>query len=174
MLDFPRLRQVHKYDCGAIVTQAILEYYGFDVREDKIIKIAKTNRKGTSPKGIIRILRKYKLKPKIHKFTIEQVKKFISRGHPVILLVQAWTDKQKVNWEKDWTDGHYVVAIGYDKKKMYFEDPSSVFKIYLTFEELEKRWHDSDSRIKNKRYVHMGIVFSGKKKYNSKKVVKMG
>ena len=174
MLDFPRLRQFHKYDCGALVTQAILEYYGFDIREDKVIKMEKTNRKGTEPKNILKALRKYKLKPKIHKFTINQIKKFISNGHPVILLIQAWTEKKKVDWEKDWSDGHYVVAIGFDDKKMYFEDPSSVMKTYLSFKELEKRWHDSDSRIKGKKYIHYGIVVSGKKKYDGKKAVKMG
>lgn len=175
-LDFPRLRQSHNYDCGAIVTQAVLEYYGFDVREDKIMKMEKTNKNGTNPKKILNTLKKYKLRPKIHQFTIGQVKKFISNGHPVILLVQAWTEKKKVDWEKDWSDGHYVVAIGYDKNKMYFEDPSSVLKTYLNFGELEKRWHDTDgsSRKKGKKYVHCGIVVSGKKKYDSKKSMNMG
>jgi len=57
MLDFPRLRQVHKYDCGAIVTQAIFEYYGIDVREDRIIKMEKTKKRGTPIGKIIKTLK---------------------------------------------------------------------------------------------------------------------
>jgi len=160
MLDFPRLRQVHKYDCGAIVTQAILEYYGKDIREDKIIKLEKTKRGGTSIGRIIFAFRKYKLKQISGRFTISEVKKFISKGHPVILVLQAWDVKNKdkwenwmevdfrkdlvkVNWSKVWKDGHYVIAIGYDKNKMYFADPGSIFKEYLTFKELMDRWHDT-------------------------------
>ena len=193
MLDFPRLRQVHKYDCGAIVTQAIFEYYGIDVREDRIIKMEKTKKRGTPIGKIIKTLKRYKLKPKFRKFTISQVKKFISKGHPVILVLQAWTVKNKdkwedwmkinpekdlikIDWSKDWKDGHYVVAIGYDKNKMYFEDPGSIFKEYLTFDELMERWHDTsgNNRRKGRKYIHYGIVVSGKKAYDGRKIVKMG
>ncbi len=174
MLDFPRLRQSHSYDCGALATQAVLEYYGFDVREDKVMKMEKTNKSGTRPKKIFGVLKKYNLKPKMEKFKISDVKRFIKNGHPVILIIQAWTDRKKIDWEKDWKDGHYVVAIGFDKNKMYFEDPSSVLKTYMTFKELEKRWHDAEStRKKGKKYIHCGIVVSGKKKYDGRKIIKL-
>ena len=192
MLDFPRLRQSKDYDCGAIVIQGVLEYYGFDVREDKIIKLAGTRKKATQVRNIARVLDKYGLKAKARKFTLSEVKKFISKGYPVILVLQAWTDKNKTKWENwtninpkkdlvevdwsdDWKDGHYVVAIGYDKNKMYFEDPGSVFKEYLTFDELMKRWHDvGGNKNKGKKYVHYGIVAIGKKVYDGRKTVKMG
>jgi len=54
------------------------------------------------------------------------------------------------------------VAIGYDNKKFYFEDPSAVIRTYLTFKELEERWHDIDAKTK-KKFYHFGITFYGKK-----------
>ncbi|MBI2043378.1 C39 family peptidase [Candidatus Pacearchaeota archaeon] len=194
MLDFPRLRQSHGYDCGAIVTQAILEYYGKDIREDKIIKLARTNRKGTSPRGIIKTLKKYGLRTKTGKLTISQIKKYLNKRHPVILALQAWDERNKdwedlkketefykkkniakKDWEHDWSDGHYVVAIGYDKKKMYFEDPGFVLKEYLKFDELMKRWHDiKGKKSKGKKYIHFGIAVYGKKKvYDGRKAFHM-
>ncbi|MBU2236000.1 C39 family peptidase, partial [Patescibacteria group bacterium] len=89
------------------------------------------------------------------------IKKFINKKIPVILLVQAWTNIKNVNWEKDWIDGHYVVAIGYDKNKIYFEDPSSISRTHLTYNELIKRWHDTD--CDGKKYVNYGIAVYGKK-----------
>jgi predicted double-glycine peptidase len=84
---------------------------------------------------------------------------------PVILILQAWAEKTNVDWENDWIDGHYVVAIGFDEKNIYFEDPSSVLRTYLSFEELKKRWHDADTN--GKKYINYGIVAQAKKKgYN--------
>ena len=195
MLDFPRLRQVHKYDCGAIVTQAILEYYGKDIREDKVMKFAGTKKSGTQIKRISGVLEKYGLKTKAGKFTISHVKKYLDKGHPVILALQAWDERNKdwedlkketefykkknipkKDWENEWCDGHYVVAIGYDKNKMYFEDPGFVLKEYLKFDELMKRWHDTDGnkRKKGKKYIHYGIAVYGKKKvYDGRKTFHM-
>ena len=194
MLDFPRLRQVHSYDCGAIVVQAILEYYGKDIREDKIMKYAGTKKSGTQIRNISIVLKKYGLKTIAGKLTISQVKKYLDKGHPVILALQAWDERNKdwgdlkketefykkkniakKDWENDWKDGHYAVAIGYDKKKMYFEDPGLVLKEYLSFDELMKRWHDvGGKKNKGKKYIHYGIVVYGKKKiYDGRKVFHM-
>lgn len=142
--------------------QAVLAYYGFDVNEKKIMDIAGTKKSGTSVNGIKRVVKKYGLKCKLKKFNIAQVKQYIQKRIPVILLIQAWTEK-KIDWGKNWIDGHYVVAIGYDREKIYFEDPSSVLRTYLYFEELKKRWHDMDTN--GRKYSNFGIVVYGKKGY---------
>ena len=50
---------------------------------------------------------------------------------PVILMIQAWGE------------GHWVVAIGHDRARIYFEDPIlHASRGYLTWRELESRWHD--------------------------------
>jgi ABC-type bacteriocin/lantibiotic exporter with double-glycine peptidase domain len=93
-LKFPELRQAHDWDCGASAIQSVLAYYGIDVSEEVIIKLAKTNEEGTSPAEMKVALKKYGLDAKDGKMTIGDIKKYLDKGIPVILLVQAWTDKK--------------------------------------------------------------------------------
>lgn len=174
LLNFPKLRQVFDHDCGSTATQSVLTYYGIDVRGDKIMKLAKTNNNGTPIKGILKVLRKYNLKCIAQHMSISDVKKYLDRNIPVMLLIQAWSDKKNTDWENNWDDGHYVVAIGYSKNRMYFEDPSSIKRTYLTFNELKKRWHDIESST-GKTHFNLGIAVYGKRPlYNSSRPIPMG
>ncbi len=171
-LVFPEIRQTHDYDCGAKAIESVLAYYGFDISESEIIKISGTKKTGTSPRGIIKTFKKFGLKCREDQLTINQIKKYINKKIPVILLLQAWANRKDINWERDWADGHYVVVIGYDRKKLYFEDPASVLRTYLTYRELEKRWHDKDN--KGRKYIHYGIAVYGKKNvFSFKKKIHM-
>jgi len=172
ILPFPELRQTYGYDCGAKATQAVLAYYGIDVREDAIIKAAGTTKKiGTPVRGVLSVLRAHGLRARVQRMTIDQLKKAIDAKHPTLLVLQAWSEKKKVDWENDWVDGHYVVAIGYDKRHIYFEDPSSVLRTYLSFSELEKRWHDVGAD--GKRYLNAGIEVHGKRAAAPGKSIRM-
>jgi len=114
-----------------------------------------------------------KLSFKMRDMNIKNIKNYINKKIPVILLIQAWPGRKVKNWKNCWQDGHYVVAIGYDSKKIYFEDPSAFLRTYLGYKELEKRWHDIDSS-KNKKYYNLGIIIRGPRiKYNSKKLIHM-
>jgi len=169
--NFPNLRQGFDYDCGATALQSVLFYYGINERLDKIMKLVKTQETGTNILNIKKIAEKYGLKTNLGKMTIDEVKSFVDKKIPVILLVQAWTNEKNVDWENDWDDGHYVIAIGYNKSKMYFEDPSSISKTFLTYEEFKKRWHDA---IVNKKYINYGLAIFGKKPAdNHQKVIHM-
>jgi len=165
ILNFPNIRQTSDYDCGAAVLQAVLFYYGYDVRQDSILTIAGTNKSfGTTVNGILKALDKYKLKYDETTLTIEDIKKFLQQKIPVILLIQAWTGKKsnaKHNWKEDWDNGHYVVAIGYDDTNVYFEDPSSCNRSFLTYQEFENRWHGL--RSEKTPSHHLGIAVYGKK-----------
>jgi|SRR3989344_2869868 len=168
---FPNLRQGFDYDCGATALQSVLFYYGINERLEKIMKLANTTKTGTSIESIKKVMKSYGLKTDIRKMELDNVKKYIDKKIPVILLIQAWTEKKNVDWEKNWDDGHYVVAIGYDKNKIYFEDPSSIYKVYLTYEEFKKRWHD---RVGNKKYINYGVAVYGKKpSYSYNKIIHM-
>ncbi len=169
MLKFPLFRQTKSYDCGAITTQMVLAYFGINIRGDIIIKEVKTNKSGTKIENIIKVLKKYKLKYKAGQSDIKNLKKFLKENKPIIIPLQAWTNKKEINWQNDWSDGHYVVAIGYDKNKIYFADPSSIYKTYLTYTDLEKRWHDIS--VDGKKYIHFGIAVSGKRKYTRHKII---
>jgi len=112
------------------------------------------------------------LKTKIGKMTASSIKRHIDKRTPVIVLLQAWTDKENVNWEENWEDGHYAVVIGYNSTKLFFEDPSSVARVYLTLEEFEKRWHDKG--VSGKKYINYGIAVYGKRRrYDPKQAVHM-
>ncbi len=58
---------------------------------------------------------------------------------------------------KEWGEGHWVVAIGYDRAGMYFEDPSlAAIRGFLPYAGLEERWHDTGPR--NRRMEHYGLA----------------
>ena len=170
LLDFPMFQQTFEFDCGAQALHSVLTFYGIDTSEMEIIKIAGTSGKyGTPIHGMEKVARHFDLKCDIKKMTINDIKKNI----PVILLIQAWSNRKIKDWENDWKDGHYVVAVGYDSKKIYFEDPYSYLRTYLFYKELEGRWHDLDVSA-NKEYKNTGIIIKGKKKkYSSKKKLHM-
>jgi len=172
LLTLPLLRQAYHYGCGAKALQTILAYYGIDSREDQIMRYAKTSESGTTIKDIIRVAKKFGLKAVGKEMTIEQIKRYLDKKIPVILVLQAWTKKTNVNWEKNWSDGHYAVALGYTKDKIIFEDPATFPRTFLYNYELEERWHDMDE--KGKKYFHFGIAIYGKKpRFDAGKLIHM-
>ncbi|MEF3691493.1 MAG: cysteine peptidase family C39 domain-containing protein [Candidatus Moraniibacteriota bacterium] len=160
LIKFPELRQVYDWDCGASVLQSVLAHCGVDIREEKIIKKAKSTKDGTSPDALEKVLFENNIKYKSGEMNIKDIISYLDRDMPIILLLQAWSNKEIVDWENNWKDGHYVVAIGYDKNKIYFEDPASISRTFLNFSELEERWHDVD--FKGKKYIHWGIIIQNK------------
>lgn len=78
ILDFPILRQTYNYDCGAKALQCVFEYYGIDVREDHIMKIAHTNSKdGTSIDNLVKTAKHYWLKAESRALNIEDIKNLL-------------------------------------------------------------------------------------------------
>ena len=172
IIQFPQFRQTFNWDCGAKVLQEMLVYYGLDIREKKIIKKSGMTKKGMRISEMKRCARIFDLKAKSKKMTIQEIIKHIDKGIPVIILLQAWARKKNVEWGKGWRYGHYVVAIGYDKSKIYFEDPAISGRAYLTHEELKERWHDKFPD--GKKFINYGIIIYGKNPaFDPKKIVHM-
>ncbi len=172
ILNFPEFRQTYNYDCGANAIQTVLAYYGFDVSENKIMEMAGTTKKGTSASGIKKVIKKYRLKYESGTMNLSKLRDYIDKKIPVIIPLQAWTEDKNAKYKNDWIDGHYAVAIGYDQKRIYFEDPSSVLRTYLTLEELKRRWHDKGAD--GKKYFNYGIAVYGKKpNWNQKRIIHM-
>jgi len=171
--DFPELKQIYEYDCGACALESVFMYYDKNVFEKDIMKVAGTlPESGTSIKGMLKAIKHFGFEGELKELNIDELKKYVDKKVPVILRLQAWSQHKNTNWIKDWKHGHYVVVVGYDHKNFYFEDPWVSFRTYLKFGELIERWHDID--IDNKKYVNCGIVVIGKKKnYDYKKVVHM-
>lgn len=172
ILDFPMLCQAFDYSCGATALQSVLAYYGFDVREGSIMKIAGTGKGGTPIIGIISAARKYKLKCISKAMDIDEVKRFIDKKIPVIVFMQAWAEKKNINWDEEWNETHYAVIIGYDSKRFIFADPSSFTRAFLSFKEFSQRWRGTDTD--KKRHANLGFAIYGRKPaYYSRKIVHM-
>jgi ABC-type bacteriocin/lantibiotic exporter with double-glycine peptidase domain len=174
ILDFPIQRQSFSYDCGAKALQSVLEYYGIDTDESNIIKLAGTNDEiGTPIHGMEKVARHFGLDCIIKSMTIDEIKKSIDDGTPVILLVQAWANREVKDWKRTWREGHYVVAIGHDSEKIYFDDPKSCIRTYLPYSELEERWHGFYTTPEEKN-EDLGIIIAGKDKtFSSKAAIHM-
>ncbi len=90
--------------------------------------------------------------------TLDEIKAYLDRGKPVMLMIQAWRDSEtEESYEQEWNEGHWVVAIGYDRAGMYFEDPSlAAIRGFIPYAELEERWHDTGP--KRKHMDHYGLT----------------
>jgi predicted double-glycine peptidase len=88
---------------------------------------------------------------------LDDLRDFIDKGEPVIVLIQAWAESP-VDYSRDWEDGHYVVAIGYDRDNVYFMDPSTLGNYtYLPNREFFDRWHDEDAGV---QLNHFGMIIT--------------
>jgi len=143
------------------------------MREDKIMRKLDTNAKsGTEYKKIAKLLKSAGLRVRVAKMNVEQLRSFLDRQIPVVLAIQAWADDPK-EYNTSIENGHYLVAIGYDDEKIFFEDPAVLgHKTYLSFDELESRWVDSESK---QVLLHFGIAVYGKApKFKPDLAIKVG
>jgi ABC-type bacteriocin/lantibiotic exporter with double-glycine peptidase domain len=169
ILDLPKTRQVENWTCGANAVQKVCQYYGEDYREMDLTKMLKAvPDNGTDLQPIIDffISKDFKIDIK-ERMTIAELKAYIDKEIPVILMLQAWAhDTADL---RGWDNGHYSVCIGYTRKEMLFADPSLYDIGYIPIDRLEARWHDLD--VGDKKYYQLGIAVYGKKpKFNLEKI----
>jgi ABC-type bacteriocin/lantibiotic exporter with double-glycine peptidase domain len=175
ILNFPVGRQTFNYDCGVKALQLVLAYYGIDVREDRLLKELQCNANGVLINNLVETGIKYGLHTEARPDSrIEDLKKHISSGHPVILLLQAWAGRPILI--KDWHEinqfGHYVVMIGLEDQKLIFADPSSFQRTWLYEDELSARWHFEVKGL-NVNLNRMAVYFSGKDPIDLNEMVHM-
>jgi predicted double-glycine peptidase len=157
----PDTRQGKGYSCGASALKAICGYFGVgpEEEEDYGKDLKMDTRVGSHPFQIIRAAKRYSLRvSKKKRMNVNEVKASLDRGKPVMLMIQAWRDsKTEKSYETEWGKGHWVVAIGYDRAGMYFEDPSlATIRGFISYTGLEERWHDTGPR--NRRMEHYGLA----------------
>jgi predicted double-glycine peptidase len=162
LLPLPDVRQHTSYACGAGALQAVLAYYGVDVRGDRLMADLGTNAEvGTRWWEIVRVARGYGLEAASQEgMTVDELAAHLDRGEPVLLAIQAWVHPAPADaagWSARTEDGHYVVAVGHDAERFYFEDPAMFGVGYIPRAELEARWHDYDEF--GTRLERFGIVF---------------
>ncbi len=163
ILEFPNFVQPNPYSCGVASALSILRYYGIeDERERKLEKTLKTTPKnGTHLIHIMKLFTHRGLTIDAGKMTIADVEKYIDKGIPVLVMIQARSNKKKIDYAKTRAEGHYVVVIGYNKEYLFFDDPVLKSVGYMTKKEFVSRWHDKDN--KDEVYVNYGVAVYGKK-----------
>jgi uncharacterized protein len=170
ILNFPEVTQSYEYDCGSTALQAVLTYYGKEEHGGKLIKLIKTSkRRGTKLLKILEALKKYDLKFDSKTMTIEELKNYIDQKIPIIILIQAWRIKD-IPYTNNYDNGHWVIVIGYDEEKIYFEDPYVFKRTFLTTSELEDRWHGKEG---NKIIKHGVAIYGKEPVYNPGEIIHM-
>jgi ABC-type bacteriocin/lantibiotic exporter with double-glycine peptidase domain len=179
ILDYPELRQYGSYDCGALALQSVLIYYGMDINETTVIQqLGTTEENGTPVPNMIAGAKFYGLEVEARNgMTIRDLRNAINQEHPTIITLQAWADYDKRHshgwtYKDRWDEGHYVVAIGYDDSKIYFQDPSDPRRTWLSNDVLDERWHDEDEPG-SRKYEHWGMTCMGAPIYRSNQMVFM-
>lgn len=168
LLEFPELRQTYDFDCGSCALHSILLYYGNNIDEGTILKMLKNIEKkpegadsGADIPDLIKIAEHYGIEVESREnMTIIDLVNAINSEWPILVEVQAYPDDpDELNWKEDDEYGHYCVVIGYDKENIYFEDPGSYKRTYMSFKEMDKRWHGYGE--KDKIYNHWGMICKG-------------
>lgn len=170
----PLTRQATDYTCGVGVTQSIFMYYGDEYMEGELAKELKADpNEGTSYHNIDSFAKSNGYKVNIMKnMTLDQLKKNIDSKKPVIVLIQAWSEKP-VDYKNDWEDGHYSIVIGYDSNRIYLMDPSTLGNYtYIPTKDFLDRWHDVD--IKEKLFNFGMTIEKSKTKYNPTEILMLG
>jgi predicted double-glycine peptidase len=169
----PLTRQATDYTCGAAALQSVLGYYGENFREGVLAKELRSNNTyGTSYKRIASFAQKHGYTVKIIRDAqLEQLKSLLDAQQPSIVLIQAWPEKE-VNYAADWDDGHYVVAVGYDDKNVYFMDPCTIGNYtFIPVSEFMDRWHDRTTGEKLEHFIM--TVSKPKAAFNPLEIKKM-
>ncbi len=143
--------QKRGYTCGPASLKMVFDFFGLKMTEEKIAKIAKTHKSGTSHLHIINTARKEGFYCYVHGgATISQIKHFIDFDLPVI-----------VNYiEQKTKEGHYAVVIGYDRHGLILNDPWDGGHYKIKYKEFYKNWYDYHGRDKYSRWF---IVLSREK-----------
>ncbi len=163
----PNVEQGSDSTCGAAALQAVCGYFGVgpNLEGDYVRDMKFDPRIGSHPHHLARTAREYGLEAEEHLgMSTEELKRVLRSGVPVVLMIQAWGDR--ATYAGVWDQGHWVVAIGYDRGGVYFEDPSlGPIRGYLTYQQLDDRWHDVGPR--NRRMVRYGLVLRKPEKLGS-------
>jgi predicted double-glycine peptidase len=163
----PDTSQQTGYSCGASCLQSVCHYYGLG-KEDEwefVDDMKFDHDEGSHPFQVKRLAQAYGLKFKEYQpMTMEQLKRELLSRKPVMLMIQAWGIKRgeedyRESYEGIWGEGHWVVAIGYDREGVFFEDPSlQAVRGFMAYAELEERWHDVGPKPKKEHIDHYGLV----------------
>lgn len=110
------------------------------------------------PKGIIRLLSQYGVKAKYCAGNITALKKEVSKGRPVIVMIRTWENQ---NWL------HFVPVVGYDENHIYIAESlkelancnERYYNRKITVGEFRKLWNTSMWKMPCYRNTYVTVVF---------------
>jgi predicted double-glycine peptidase len=159
-IDLPNATQVTDYTCGASALLAVCAYFGVGPEDEpEFVHDMGMGRGGADPIHITTAAARYGLRIlECRPMSDRQLIACLDSRWPVVMMMQAWPVRRPRSYRRRWTDGHWVVAIGYDSRGIYFEDPSiHGARGFLTYADLRDRWHDIEGRGKE-RVHRLGIA----------------
>ena len=163
----PDVTQTEDYSCGAAALEAVCKFYGVGKEDDwdYVRALGMDPRVGSHPFQIRRVAKRYGFHVRDkEKMTLKELRSHLQKRHPVLLMIQAWGEEKggkKRRWMESykdiWSEGHWVVAIGYNRRGIFFEDPSlQAVRGYIPNNELDERWHDVGPH--NAHFDHFGMA----------------
>lgn len=164
ILPIPIVHQVTPFSCGSAALYAVLLYWFQGKlpikREQELWPLLGTNKKyGTHPYAISLAARTFGLKSKFaSNLTIQDIDDLLKKNVTIILGFQAWQNR-RIDYEHDWSSGHYAVVVGMDSDRIYLMDPGTPDSYtYMSLKDLMKRWHDVVDGVPR---VGIGILLKG-------------
>jgi len=145
--------------CGPASLKIVLKYYGVDVKEKELAKIAERNKDlGISDKGIEKTAKSYGFKVKIkNNSNFKDIEKWLEKKVPVIV---NWFTRGRCDYtDSDIADGHYSVVTGLDDKFIYLQDPEIGKIRRLERDDFMRVWFDFRGEyIKSEELVVRQII----------------
>lgn len=161
----PDSNQMNGYTCGVAIFEAIAMRFRIEIGQETLARVlGATPTDGTHPARMTQGFRELGLEATlVENMTVEQLKAHMDRHDIVIVDFQAWGRPAFKDYAKEWEDGHYGIAAGYDDLHLFVEDPAILGSIgYLLWPDFEARWHDYENESGGRReYHHMAIVVRG-------------
>ena len=126
--------------CGPACVVMVLNYWHIDVTVEEAGMQIDPEQDGAKTTELVRYLQGFEVG--LYKLnSIEELKTWISRDHPIMVLV--WSDTTK-------TAGHYLVITGFDEDGIHLNDPNGK-KVEFTYEKFSDLWT---------RHYNYGLVIS--------------
>lgn len=162
-------RQMTEYSCGASALQSVLNYWGSDVDEETLMTLLDTNDEvGTYPENLVTGARALGFEAEFREnVTLDQLQRYTSDGHPVIVLAQLWRSERDTpeSATDEWDCGHYIVVLSVDAEHVYFQDPFiRMGKGFVPRPVFEEHWHQimgGSALAKSARLNHLAIFVKG-------------
>lgn len=155
-LPVPKKKQTTDYTCGPAAVICVLRYYdpNVDKSEKDLSKLLDTSKEwGTDIPPMVELGKKLGMKSYAKSMDVDEVVGLLKQGHPVILNIQDWHEPGPA---KGYENGHFVVAVGFEKNGFHIMDPlGGDHRSFITFDDLLDRWYGGDEK---RTYKQFGIV----------------